>query len=116
MQVPNLIAALALVASAAGASAVLADTPKIPVDSGDQGTVYVTPNVAPNETSAEVHGATMGVQRPDGAGLYSGMDTAGPRPLYSVGAESGGNVSLNFGVESDGKERNTAKAGIKIKY
>jgi len=89
---------------------------KLPVDNDEKGTVYVAPNVNPTETSATVNGATVGVQRPDGSGTYIGTDTSTPRPTYSLGASTGGNVSLTGGVLSDGKSNNGVKAGITIKY
>jgi hypothetical protein len=104
---------LALAACCAGA---LAQSIKLPVQSDDQGTVYVAPNVAPTETSAHTQGATIGVQRPDGSGAYTGVDTSTPRPTYSVGASTGGNVSFSAGVNSDGKSNKGATAGVTIKY
>jgi len=56
------------------------------------------------------------VQRPDGSGTYIGTDTTTPRPTYSLGASTGGNVSLTGGVLSDGKNNNGVKAGVTIKY
>lgn len=93
-----------------------ADEPKLPIDNDDKGSVYVAPKVTPTETSVESHGATVGVQRKDGSGLYGGMDTSGTRPTYSVGGSTGGNVSFSAGAESDGKERHGVKAGVQIKY
>ena len=89
---------------------------KLPVDSDEKGSVYVAPNVNPTETSATVNGATVGVQRPDGSGTYIGTDTSTPRPTYSLGASTGGNVSFSGGVQSDGKASNGVKAGVTIKY
>ncbi len=101
-----------------GASCALvqAEPIKVPVDNDDKGTVYVAPNVNPTEQAATVNGATVGVQRPDGSGTYIGTDTSTPRPTYSLGASTGGNVSLNGGVSSDGKANNGVKAGVTIKY
>lgn len=89
---------------------------KVPVDSDEKGSVYVAPNVNPTETSATVNGATVGVQRPDGSGTYIGTDTSTPRPTYSLGASTGGNMSFSGGVQSDGKANNGVKAGVTIKY
>jgi hypothetical protein len=89
---------------------------KLPVDNDEKGTVYVAPNVNPTETSATVNGATVGVQRPDGSGTYIGTDTSTPRPTYSLGASTGGNVSFSGGVQTDGKTNNGVKAGVTIKY
>jgi len=89
---------------------------KLPVDSDEKGSVYVAPNVNPTETSATVNGATVGIQRPDGSGTYIGTDTSTPRPTYSLGASTGGNVSFSGGVQSDGKANNGVKAGVTIKY
>lgn len=94
----------------------VAEPVKLPVDSDDKGTIYVAPNVNSTETSAYTKGATIGVERPDGSGTYIGTDTSTPRPTYSLGASTGGNVSLTGGVLSDGKNNNGVKAGITIKY
>ncbi len=101
-----------------GASCALvqAEPIKVPVDNDDKGTVYVAPNVNPTEQAATVNGATVGVQRPDGSGTYIGTDTSTPRPTYSLGAITGGHVSLNGGVSSDGKANNGVQAGVTIKY
>ncbi|MCR8956544.1 hypothetical protein M0765_001995 [Variovorax sp. S2] len=93
-----------------------AEPVRVPVDSDDKGTIYVAPNVNPTETSAYTKGATIGVERPDGSGTYIGTDTSTPRPTYSLGASTGGNVSLTGGVLSDGKNNNGVKAGVTIKY
>ncbi|MEJ1169595.1 hypothetical protein [Variovorax sp. CCNWLW235] len=93
-----------------------AEPVRVPVDSDDKGTVYVAPNVNSTETSAYTKGATIGVERPDGSGTYIGTDTSTPRPTYSLGASTGGNVSLTGGVLSDGKNNNGVKAGVTIKY
>lgn len=97
-------------------SALRAEPIKLPVDSDEKGSVYVAPNVNPTETSATVNGATVGVQRPDGSGTYIGTDTSTPRPTYSLGGSTGGNVSFSGGVQSDGKANNGVKAGVTIKY
>ncbi|MET3181558.1 UNVERIFIED_ORG: hypothetical protein ABIC43_004733 [Variovorax guangxiensis] len=89
---------------------------KVPVDSDEKGSVYIAPNVNLTETSATVNGTTVGVQRPDGSGTYIGTDTSTPRPTYSLGASTGGNVSFSGGVKSDGKANNGVKAGVTIKY
>ena len=104
------------VALAATAAVAHAQPVKLPLDSDDKGTVYVAPNVNPTEQAATVNGATVGVQRPDGSGTYIGTDTSTPRPTYSLGASTGGNVSLTGGVSSDGKANNGVKAGVTIKY
>ena len=98
------------------AAAAIAEPVKVPVDSDEKGTIYVAPNVNSTETSAYTRGATVGVQRPDGSGTYIGTDTTTPRPTYSLGASTGGNVSLTGGVLSDGKNNNGVKAGVTIKY
>lgn len=98
------------------AAAAMAEPVKVPVDSDEKGTIYVAPNVNSTETSAYTKGATVGVQRPDGSGTYIGTDTTTPRPTYSLGASTGGNVSLTGGVLSDGKNNNGVKAGVTIKY
>jgi len=98
------------------AAAAMAEPVKVPVARDDKGTLYVAPNVNSTETSAYTKGATVGVQRPDGSGTYIGTDTSTPRPTYSLGASTGGNVSLTGGVLSDGKTNNGVKAGITIKY
>lgn len=110
-----ILVTLGVVAFCAGASA-LADPVKLPVDSDDKGTVYVAPNVIPTEDAAHAKGATVGVERPDGSGTYVGTDTSTPRPVYSVGASTGGDVSFSAGVQSDGKTNNGVKAGVKIRY
>ena len=110
-----ILACLGVAAYCAVASAVAAPV-KLPVDSDDKGTVYVAPNVNPTETSAYTTGATVGVERRDGSGAYIGTDTSTPRPTYSLGASTGGNVSLTGGVSSDGKANNGVKAGVTIKY
>ena len=111
-------ARLSAVAVALAATAALAHAQpvKLPLDSDDKGTVYVTPNVTPTEKSIDATGGTVGVQRPDGSGVYGGVDTATPRPTYSVGASTPGNVSYSAGVQSDGKTNNGVKAGVTIKY
>lgn len=98
------------------AAAAMAEPVKVPIDSDEKGTIYVAPNVNPTETSAYTKGATVGVQRPDGSGTYIGTDTSTPRPTYSLGASTGGNVSLTGGVLTDGKANNGVKAGVTIKY
>jgi len=100
----------------AAGGAVHAEPVKVPVDNDEKGTVYVAPNVNPTETSATVKGGTVGVLRPDGSGTYIGTDTSMPRPTYSLGASTGGNLSFSGGVQSDGKSNNGVKAGVTIKY
>ena len=99
----------------AGATA-FAETPKVPLKSDEQGTVYVNPNVTSAESSVATQGATVGVQRPDGSGSYGGVDTSGERPTYSLGGSTGGNVSFSAGATSDGKDNKGVKAGVTIKY
>jgi hypothetical protein len=86
------------------------------VQSSEQGTVYVAPNVNASETSATATGATVGVQRPDGSGVNAGVDKAGERPTYSLGGSTGGNTSFSAGAHSDGKANTGVKAGITIRY
>jgi hypothetical protein len=97
-------------------TAAAAEPLKLPVDSDEKGTVYIAPNVTPTETSAVTHGATVGVQRPDGSGTYIGTDTSMPKPVYSLGASTGGDLSLSGGISSDGKSNNGVKAGVTLKY
>jgi len=101
---------------AAVCGSALADELKLPVESGDKGTVYVSPNVNSTEDSVHTKGATMGVERPDGSKTFGGMDTSGERPTYSAGAETGGKTSFSVEAHSDGKSNTGAKAGVKIKY
>lgn len=112
----SILASVGIAACWAAASVALAEPVKLPVDSDEKGTVYVAPNVVPTETSAYTKGATVGVERPDGSSTYLGTDTSTPRPTYSVGASTGGDVSFSGGVSSDGKANNGVKAGITIKY
>ncbi|VWX59307.1 conserved exported hypothetical protein [Burkholderiales bacterium 8X] len=100
----------------AASSAGLAQTPKLPIQSSEESTIYVNPNATSTENSIETKGATLGVQNKDGSGMYGGMDTSGRRPTYSLGASSGGDVSFSAGAESDGKDKKGLKAGITIKY
>lgn len=108
-----IVASLSLVATCTGA---LAEPLKLPVDSDDQGTVYVSPNVSSTETSARTKGATLGVERPDGSATYGGIDTSTPKPTYSLGASTGGSTSFSAGALSDGKNNAGVKAGVTIKY
>jgi hypothetical protein len=90
---------------------------KLPIDSDDKGIVYVAPDVVSTQNTVVTQGATVGVQRPDGSTTYGGMNVAGERPMYSVGASTGGDVSFSAGVQSDGrKESAGVKAGVTIKY
>lgn len=109
----KLILALSMAACSAAS---IAEPVKLPVDADDKGAVYVAPNVNPTETSAEMHGATVGVEKKDGSGAYIGTDTSTTRPVYSVGGSTAGNVSFTGGVSSDGKANNGVKAGINFKY
>ncbi len=113
----SVVAGLVCMVALVGPVPSLAEPVKVPLASDDEkGTLYVAPNVVSNETSAVTQGATVGVQRPDGAGMYGGMDTSTTRPTYSVGAKTGGDVSFSAGAESDGKDKKAVKAGITIKY
>ena len=109
----SIVTALASIAIGANA---LAEPIKLPVDSDDKGTVYVAPNVQSTEKSAQTNGATIGVEKPDGAGTYGGVDTSGERPSYSLGASTGGKTSFSAEATSDGKNNAGVKAGVKIKY
>jgi hypothetical protein len=109
----SILTFLGLAACCAGA---LAQPLKLPVESSDQGTLYVAPHVSPTETSARTNGATIGTQRLDGSGAYGGIDTSGARPSYSLGASTGGNTSFSAGAHSDGRSNAGVKAGITIKY
>lgn len=109
----SILASLALAACSQGA---LAQPLRLPVESSEQGTLYVAPNLTPTETSARTNGATIGTQRPDGSGAYGGIDTSTPRPTYSLGASTGGSTSFSAGAHSDGKSNAGIKAGVTIKY
>lgn len=101
----------------AGAFLAQAEEVKVPIDSDDKRIIYVAPDVAPTGSTVVTNGATVGVQRPDGSTTYGGMNTAGDRPTYSVGASTGGDTSFSAGVSSDGrKESAGVKAGVKIKF
>lgn len=113
---PTLRSPLVVLSILACHAAAFAEEVKLPVQSSDKGTVYVAPNVNSTEDSATTTGATVGVQRPDGSGLNAGIDKAGERPTYSVGASTGGNTSFSAGAHSDGKANTGVKAGITIKY
>ncbi|VTU15131.1 hypothetical protein H6CHR_00129 [Variovorax sp. PBL-H6] len=112
MRQPLLIS-LALAACCAAA---LAQTPKLPVESNDEGSIYVSPNLSPTEKAATANGGTLGLQRKDGSGAYGGVDTSGSRPNYSLGASTGGDVSFSAGAHTDGKENMGIKAGVMIRY
>lgn len=100
-----------------GATVVVAEEVKVPIDSNDERIVYVAPNVVSTESTVVTNGATVGVQKPNGSTAYGGMNTAGDRPTYSVGASTGGDVSFSAGVQSDGRKESAAvKAGVTIKY
>lgn len=109
----GLLAALLL-----GWGAARAEDPKLPLahDEDPGRTVYLQPRLSPTEDSMHSHGATVGVQNKDGRGAYVGTDTSAEHPKYSVGAESGGDLSFSAGVESNGKDDHGVKAGIKIRY
>lgn len=95
-----------------------AEDPKLPLSHDEDAgrTIYIQPRLSPTEDSMHSHGATLGVQNKDGRGAYIGTDTSTERPKYSVGGESGGDLSFSAGVESDGKENHGVKAGVKIRY
>jgi len=93
-----------------------AEDPKLPLSHDDRRTVYIQPRLSPTQDSMRSHGATVGMQRPDGRGAYIGTDTSTERPRYSAGGESGGALSFSGGVESDGKDHHGIKAGIRIRY
>lgn len=107
---------LSSLALAAAWTAALAQAPKVPIESNDDGAIYVSPNLSPTEKSATANGATLGVQNKDGSGAYGGVDTSGARPSYSLGASTGGNVSFSAGAHSDGKDNKGVKAGVTIRY
>ena len=93
-----------------------AEAPKVPLQSNDEGSIYVSPNVSPTEKSATASGGTLGVLNKDGSGAYGGVDTSGTRPNYSLGASTGGDVSFSAGAHSDGKVNKGVKAGVTIRY
>ncbi|MDA7414862.1 hypothetical protein PGB34_00665 [Xenophilus arseniciresistens] len=95
-----------------------AEDPKLPLahDEHSERTVYIQPRLSPTEDSMHTQGATVGVQAKDGRSAYMGTDRSTAQPRYSVGAESGGDLSFSAGVESDGKEHHGVKAGIRIRY
>lgn len=107
---------LVFIGVAACCTAVFAEELKLPIESGDKGTVYVNPNLTPTETSVNTKGATLGVERPDGAGVRGGVDTSGERSTYSVGGSTGGKRSYSAEAFSDGKSNAGVKAGVTIKY
>ena len=107
---------VSLFALAACCAAALAQSPKLPINSDDQGTAYVNPNLSSTEKSLETRGATVGVERRDGSGAYGGVDTSGARPTYLLGGSTGGNTSFSAGASSDGKSNTGVKAGVTIKY
>lgn len=106
----------ATVALFACGSAALAEEVKLPVATGEQGTIYVEPKVTPTETAATAQGASVGIEGADGGGGKIGVDTSGQRPTYSVGGSTGGNTSFNAGAHSDGKANTGVKAGVKIRF
>ena len=112
-KLPLILALFGLAACCGGA---IAQAPKLAVDSGEDGTVYISPNAQSTETSVHTQGGTLGMQRPDGSGAYGGVDTSGMRNTYSAGASTGGNVSFSAGAQSDGKSNSGVKAGVTIKY
>jgi hypothetical protein len=103
-------------ALAACCSTSFAQTPKLPLESNDEGSIYVSPNLSPTEKAATANGGTLGLQRKDGSGVYGGMDTSGRRPNYSLGASTGGDVSFTAGAHTDGKDNKGVKAGVTIRY
>ena len=108
-----IVAVLGLAASCAAA---FAQTPKLPLKSDDNGTVYMEPNLSSTEKSMETKGARVGAERPDGSSKYIGVDTTGSRPTYSLGGSTAGDLSYSAGVFSDGKEKKGVKAGVTLKY
>lgn len=112
----SILAMSALLGTACCTAALSQEAPKVPIQTDDNGSVYVAPNVTSTETSMEAKGATVGVQKVDGSGIYTGVDTSNPRPTYSVGGSTGGNTSFSAGATSDGKDSQGLKAGITIKY
>lgn len=108
--------AAALLSLALCCAPAFAESPKLPLKSDDGGTVYVNPNLSPTEKSMDSNGATVGVERPDGSSKYMGVETTGPRPTYSLGGSTAGDLSYSAGVFSDGNEKKGVKAGVTIKY
>ena len=99
-------------------AAARAEDPKVPLSHDEDAgrTIYLQPRLSPTQDSMHSHGATVGVQNKDGRAAYIGTDTSAERPLYSVGGESGGDLSFSAGVESDGKDKHGVKAGVRIRY
>lgn len=108
--------AAALLGLAVCCATALAQTPKLPLKRDDTGTVFVNPNLSPTEKSIDANGATVGVERADGSSKYLGVETTGPRPTYSLGGSTAGDLSYSTSVFSDGKEKKGVKAGVTIKY
>jgi len=96
--------------------AALAEEPRLPIESDDKGSVYVAPIVTPTETAAQTNGAKLGVENKDGSGSAIGVDTSTQRPVYSIEKKTGGDVSFDSGLSTDGKANNGVKAGVTIKY
>ena len=94
----------------------MADEPKLPIDSDDKGSIYIAPIVTPTESTAQTNGAKVGVENKDGSGTAIGIDTSTQRPVYSIEKKTGGDVSVDTGLTSDGKANNGVKAGVTIKY
>ena len=107
---------IAFIGAAACCIGVCAEELKLPIDSDDKGTVYVNPNLSPTEDAVNTKGATVGVERVDGSGMYGGVDTSKERSTYSLGASTGGKRSYSAGAFSDGKNNAGVKAGVTIKY
>jgi hypothetical protein len=105
-----------VIGAAACCVGVFAEELKLPLESDDKGTVYVNPKVSPTETSVNTKGATLGVERSDGSGVYGGVDTSTERSTYSIGGSTGGKRSYSAGAFSDGKSNAGIKAGVTIKY
>ena len=107
----TVVLAIALLQGAA-----TAEEPKLPIESDDSGSVYIAPLVTSTEASAQTNGAKLGVENKDGSGTVIGIDTSTSRPVYSIEKKTGGDVSLDTGLTTDGKANNGIKAGVTIKY
>lgn len=112
----RLLALPAFALLAVASLAARAEDPKIPLTSDDKATVYVEPSVSSTETTMESDGATVGVQKTDGASAHAGMTTDGKQPEYKVGASTGGDVALTVDVKTDTKKKQSVEAGVKITY
>ena len=97
-------ASVLLLSLLAGASLARAEEVKVPIDSDDKRIIYVAPDVAPTGSTVVTNGATVCFQGPYGSTTYGGINTAGDRPTYSVGASTGGDTSFSAGVSSEGRK------------